>query len=189
MGIFSRFFKENRSNVSINTNITEQFTSPCSMPFGSLFDLANQSDLSLSSVYRGVTLISNTVSTLPLTLSKRTSKGLKAFVTCPSYEIITSQPNHFTTMSELLKLLVQSALIHGAGYAYIKRDDVGNCVGLYFLKHGTVTPLTRTSIFNEPMYMINAEGLRITTEACNLIIIKNFSEDGLTTRSALDICR
>lgn len=138
----------------------------------------------LSTVYRCVEVISDSVAQLPLEPYKLDTDGYRIkFTSHPSYRILNKEPNNRMSRFTFIKTLVVSTLLKGNGYAYIERDNKGNATALHYIPSELVTIIPPTTIGENVMY--NVTGLSNSVESCNMIHILNFSYDGITGISTL----
>ncbi|WP_353174148.1 phage portal protein [Acinetobacter rudis] len=80
--------------------------------------------LKLDAVWACVRLISETISTLPLTLYERQSDGSRKPASGhPLYSVLKTQPNAHMTSVNYTQALVASLLLRGNGYTQIKRQN------------------------------------------------------------------
>lgn len=137
----------------------------------------------LSTVYRCVEVISDSVAQLPLEPYKMDSQGYKIkFTSHPTYKLLNKEPNPRMTRFDFIKVLIVSTLLKGNGYAYIERDGKGDAQGLHFIPAELVTVNRPKSLKESVSYSIAGLG---TVESCNMIHIKNFSYDGIEGVSTL----
>lgn len=137
----------------------------------------------LSTVYRCVEVISDSVAQLPLEPYRIDSKGYKIkFTSHPTYKLLNKEPNPRMTRFDFIKVMIVSTLLKGNGYAFIERDDKGNAQGLHFIPAELVTIIRPKSLRESVSYSIAGLG---TVESCNMIHIKNFSYDGMEGISTL----
>lgn len=153
-----------------------------------LFNGANNYSTSkamlLSTVYRCVEVISDSVAQLPLEPYKVDSEGYRfKFTSHPSYRLLNSEPNCRMSRFTFIKTLVVSTLLKGNGYAFIERDSEGNAVALHYIPSELVTIIKPKNIKENVSYQIT--GFSKIVEACNMIHILNFSYDGLEGVSTL----
>ena len=157
---------------------------------GSLFDSlhyninggcsANKAML-LSTVYRCVDVISDSVAQLPLEPYYKDKDGFKMkFIEHPSYYILNKEPNKIMSRFTFIKTLVVSTLLKGNGYALIERDGKGDAVALHY-----VNPDFVTAINEDGNIKYSVTGIKGYVESCNMIHILNFSYDGITGISTL----
>ena len=138
----------------------------------------------LSTVYRCVEVISDSVAQLPLEPYKIDADGYRLkFTSHPSYRILNKEPNNRMTRFTFIKTLVVSTLLKGNGFAYIERDNKGNAIALHYIPSELVTIIPPSTIGENVMY--NVTGLSNSVESCNMIHILNFSYDGITGISTL----
>lgn len=137
----------------------------------------------LSTVYRCVEVISDSVAQLPLEPYRIDSNGYKLkFTSHPTYKLLNKEPNPRMTRFDFIKVMIVSTLLKGNGYAYIERDDKGNAQGLHFIPAELVTIIRPKSLNEAVSYSMAGLG---KVESCNMIHIKNFSYDGIEGVSTL----
>ena len=96
----------------------------------------------LSTVYRCVDLISDSVGVLPLETYLLDSLGYKRpHFNHPIYDILNLEPNENMTRFTFFKTLMTSVLLRGNGYAYIERDNSNRVVQLEYLPSENVSML------------------------------------------------
>lgn len=138
----------------------------------------------LSTVYRCVEVISDSVAQLPLEPYKVDSSGYKIkFTSHPTYRLLNSEPNSRMTRFTFIKTLIVSTLLKGNAYAYIERDGEGNAVALHYIPTDLVTIIPPKTLQDNVAYSIT--GLSNVIEPCNMIHILNFSYDGINGISTL----
>lgn len=153
-----------------------------------LFNGANSYSTSkamlLSTVYRCVEVISDSVAQLPLEPYKIDSNGYKIkFTSHPSYRLLNCEPNQRMSRFTFIKTLIVSTLLKGNGYAYIERDSEGNAVALHYIPSELVTIIKPKGLKDNTAYSIT--GISNVVESCNMIHILNFSYDGIEGISTL----
>ena len=157
------------------------------LTYNSSGSYTNSKALLLSTVYRCVETISDSVAALELEPYYIDKNGYKTkFTTHPTYYLLSREPNKKMSRFTFIKTLIISMLLKGNGYAYIQRDKKGDCIGLHFIHPDKVTVIEdpRTG---EISY--NIVGFRNKVESCNIIHILNFSYDGITGISTLQHAR
>jgi HK97 family phage portal protein len=113
----------------IPTSYAEQSASPVT------FDSAMQ----LSSVWACVKLISETVSSLPLTIYKMTPNGRKIDVNHPLSILFNGKVNRYQTKIEFFETVLLNLLTSGNAYCYIQRINEERIVGLLPLMSADMT--------------------------------------------------
>lgn len=145
--------------------------------------ITEQKALNLSVVYRCVAILSDSVATLPLELYHLDSKHNKIKATNhPIYELLTCAPNKKINIYTFWKLMIQSMLNKGAGYAYIEKE--GNKVkGIHWIPTEYVTIRPPQTIAEPPTYEI--QGINGIVEDSQIIKVLNYTSDGITGISTL----
>jgi HK97 family phage portal protein len=128
----------------------------------------------ISSYFRGVDMISDSLATMPLKLEfhdgqENTAHPLKSILR-----------NRYT----LVKMLVESVFNRGNGYCYIQRDNSGNVTGLRFLSPEDVSieyDKKRNEVFYRCSLITNAR-----IEPINMIHLKKWTRDGVVGQSLIN---
>jgi HK97 family phage portal protein len=149
----------------------------------------------LSTVYRCVDLISDSVATLPLETYRIDEGGFKEqYKTHPAYQLLGLEPNENMTKYVFFKTLITSVLLNGNGYAYIQRDGRGEVEELIFLPPGCVTQMDvpdEAGVYHRWYYVSAYRGYKFGlqgdgfVEARDMIHVLNLSYDGLVGRSTI----
>lgn len=156
------------------------------LSFDSLFynssgGYATDKAMLLSTVYRCVDVISDSVAQLPLEPFKIDSQGYKIKLTNhPSYYVLNKEPNYRMSRFTFIKTLIISTLLRGNGYAYIERDVNGNVKGLHYIDPDRVTITDDTTGL-----VYNITGFKNQIMDSDIIHILNFSYDGIHGISTL----
>ncbi len=87
--------------------------------------------MNISAVYRAVEIISDSIALLPIKVMQRSKKNKDEIETHPLY---LAFQNNTLTKYNLMKLLIQSVLLKGNGFAYIERGADGTVIGIRFLE-------------------------------------------------------
>ena len=162
-----------------STDTTPQHTPWCdALLFGS--NLKEQNAMCLSAVYRATELISDSVATLPIRINKRDGKHKAETTEHPLYNWLQNGGlvSKFTTV----KLLIQSVILRGNGFALIDRDKQGNAISLRYLEAKDVT-INYDRLKGTLDYTV--VGLRQRVEPCNMIHLLKNSYDGVNGISVL----
>ena len=137
----------------------------------------------LSTVYRCVEVVSDSVAQLPLEPYRIDSQGYKIkFTSHPTYKLLNKEPNPRMTRFTFIKSLIVSTLLKGNGYAFIDRDNKGDAIGLHFIPAELVTVIRPKSLREAVSYSIAGLG---KVESKDMIHILNFSYDGIEGVSTL----
>jgi HK97 family phage portal protein len=140
----------------------------------------------LSTVYRCVEVISDSIAQLPLEVIQTKNNHKHKYVKHAAYKLLAKEPNQNMSRYTFIKLMVTSMLLKGNAYAYIVRDERYNAKAIYYVPSEYVTIIKPTRIGEPIRYSVT--GIKGEVEACNMIHILNFTYDGFegisTIRSA-----
>lgn len=193
---YRKFFgleKEKRNNeLQYVSNFSDALT------FGSIF--CNTTPMNLSAVYRATELISDSIAVLPIKVQKLGEDGKNELDSHP-IKLLFSERNSNNLLSKFnfMKLLVQSVILRGNGFALIERAEDGTVTGLKYLEsteviinynkqtfdlYYTVPKLTKTKHI-EPINMIHLvknsyngiEGVSVLSYANRIIKTANATEE------------
>ena len=147
------------------------------LTFGGIYN--GYAAMNVSAVYRAVELISDSIASLPIYITSRSDKELTG------HNLNYIFKNMVMTRYNFMKLLVQSVLLKGNGFAYIERADDGTVTDLHFIESGDVVvnwdKYTRTLY-----YQVNVlKGRTVKVEPCNIIHLVKNSYDGINGVSVL----
>lgn len=150
------------------------------LPF---FGTNNQySAMNLSAVYRAVELISNSIATLPIKILIQDESGKNEAEKHPlNYVFSDRNTDNLISRYTLMKLLVQSVLLRGNGFALIERAN-GNIKSLRYLEPNDVI-IVFDKINNNLYYDVPI--LKRHVEPKDMIHLVMFSYDGVKGLSVL----
>ena len=142
--------------------------------------------MNLSAVYRATELISDSIAVLPIKIQQTDKKNGKNEVESHPLKVVFSDRANGNILSKynMMKLLIQSVILRGNGFAYIERAEDGTVTGLRFLEPQEVI-INYNKITNELYYTVPKMTKSKHIEPCNMIhLIKN-SYDGVNGISIL----
>ncbi|MDR1883000.1 MAG: phage portal protein [Prevotella sp.] len=148
----------------------------------------------LSTVYRCVDLISDSVAVLPMETYELDKDGFKTpYKSHPAYDLLDLEPNENMTRFTFFKTIMTSVLLRGNGYAYIERDAQQKPVQLIYIPSEQVSVvwiIDRDNI-RRKRYMVSSMDYKFTqlVEPRDMIHILNFSYDGIIGVSTLTHAR
>lgn len=173
--IFKSLFKKKKPEIEERNYLFDSLT------YNSKGGYTTNKAMLLSTVYRCVDVISDSVAQLPLEPYLIDSSGYKTkYTDHPTYYLLNREPNQNMSRFTFIKTLIVSVLLKGNGYAYIERDNNGNVQSLQFIEADYVTAFTTG---NKLMYSIT--GFNALVEPINMIHILNFSYNGIDGISTL----
>ena len=94
----------------------------------------NYGAMNLSAVYRATEIISDSIAILPIRIKEDKKEHLEEI----NHPLQFAFSNGVISKYTLIKLLVQSVLLRGNGYAYIERGADGTVTGLRYLDSSEV---------------------------------------------------
>lgn len=177
MGLLD-IFKRNRNDIHDAVLTTPSVQSVnTGLLFGNLFQ--NGNSLTLSAVYRCVELISDSVAILPISIETKDGKYL------PNHQLYQVFDNRDNLLDKytFIKMLVQSVLLKGNGFAYINRYQDGSVKSLRFIESNDVSinynKETGKLYYTAPLIS------KKQIEPINMVHLKKFSYDGINGISVL----
>ncbi len=158
-------------------------------PTASGASITEDTALNISAVYCAVTLISNSLKTLPWFVYRRLARGGRDLATDhPVYKLLHRSPNPETTPSRFKKLLASWVLLWGNGRAEIERDGYGQPVALWPI-HPSRCVTKRNSAGDIVHEVYNEDGSMVTLDDEDVFHVQGFSKDGLTGISVIGLAR
>ena len=143
----------------------------------------------LSTVYRCVDLISDSIAVLPLKTYEIDKDGFKAEAKKhPAYYVLDTEPNEDMTRFVFFKTLMTSVLLAGNGYAYIERDGL-KVSQLVYIPSGAVSIVWITDKQGIMRKRYKVQGFTDLVEPRDMIHVLNFSYDGINGISTLEHAR
>ena len=151
------------------------------LPF---FPFNNQnSAMNLSAVYRAVELISNSIATLPIKILINDESGKNEADKHPlNYVFSDRNANNLLNKFTMMKLIVQSVLLRGNGFALIERGAVVTVKGLRYIETNDVI-INYDKVKNTLYYDVPFIKKRV--EPKDMLHFVMFSYDGIKGLSVL----
>lgn len=141
----------------------------------------SQTALKLSTVYRCVEVLSNSVAQLPVAPYNAETKSIMR--EHPAYGILAIEPNRRMTRYTFFKQIVQDILLNGNAYAYIERDAHNLPVQLIYIPAGFVSIIHPGNVFGDIKYTV--AGVSQIVEHTDMLHFLNLSKDGVTGLSTI----
>ena len=176
---FFGFKQEKRSGLEYVSHFSDALT------FGCLVN--NSNAMCLSAVYRATDLISDSIAMLPIKVQKTDDKNGKNELESHPLKLVFGDKNNGNVLSKfnLMKLLVQSVLLKGNGFAYIQRAEDGSVTGLRFLESHDVI-INWNKYKNKLFYQVTVnDGKKLNVEPIDMIHLVKNSYDGINGLSIL----
>lgn len=175
----------------IRSSSKKEIQNVVSTSYGSgIFLQSRENAMLLSTVYRCVDVISDSIAQLPLETFKVDSDGFKRpFMDHPVYSLLNEEPNEDMTRYTFFKTMVASVLLKGNAYAYIERDNRGNAIQLIYLPFHYVDIVWITDASGIQRKRYKVIGFSELVEPKDMIHVLNFSYDGIIGVSTLTHAR
>lgn len=157
--------KEEKRNVD---NLYPIFSE--ALTFGGLS--GKYGNMNLSAVYRAVELISDSIAVLPIKIRETDKNHSEETTQHPLYYFFNDKTENPISKYNLMKLLVQSVILKGNGFAHIKRDATGEPIGIRFLKSEDVT-INYNDVTNDVTYTCAKIGSKKILPKDMIHLIKN----------------
>lgn len=151
--VFARGSTEQKAGQPIKLNSPEAFPLFGVIPVKSGVTVTAQSAMRVPAVRRAVSLIAESVATLPFKTYSATKEAAKDH---PSYALVHDWANDWTSAEELREQLTTDALLFGHGFAQVARNGEGRPVYLLRIEPGAVG--IEYDYFGEPSYRVQLKG-------------------------------
>ena len=177
MGKFSNFFKRGAAQLKAvtagETRIRSTHPENASTPSAAL---------RIATVYRCVSLISESVANLPLIIERRNGRVFSRVEEGLLPYLLTVEPNEWTNAYDFWRQAVQSRLLYGDAYIVPVRDYQDKIQRLVLARPGTAAPL-----FYSGGYRIDdpEQGVTGEFEENQVIRLKGLTLDGVNTLSVI----
>lgn len=176
--MFSIFNKKKIEEREMGGEIPEPSFSPSLFP---VFSNSNN-PMGLSAVYRAVEIISDSIATLPIKVMLKDEKNYQNLNGHYLNLIFKSNTDRLTKYN-FVKLLIQSVLLKGNGYAYIERGENGKPKSLRFLPSSDVV-INYNKQNNSLTYTCSLVSKKVIQPEDMIHLVKN-SYDGINGVSVL----
>ena len=163
--IFQRIFGPRQETETVKVEEERGLFDGLGLSYSTASSYSNSKAMKLSVVYACVNLLSNTIATLPLKVVKYEKGRRVELKEHPLDLILNLAPNKRYNKFNMMKLLIESILLNGNGYLYIKRDERLNVVGLELLNPAFVQPMPQDD--GTVKYIV--EGMGSAVDSANMI--------------------
>jgi HK97 family phage portal protein len=146
--------------------------------------------LSLSAVYRAVTLVADSIASLPVGIYKRSDdgEGKEKFRDHPLWSLLRHKPNPLQNAVEFRNTMMIHLLLKGNFYAQIIRNGVGDVVELMTLHPDRVTPkLIDMNKTVSIVYQVTLSSGQIVFPQDQIFHVRAMTTEGLKGLSPLDV--
>jgi HK97 family phage portal protein len=151
--------------------------------------VAPSNALQIASVYACVRVISETISTLPVHVYRRTDSGHELVRDHPAAKLLEQGPNDEMSRVDLFETLVGHVLLWGNGYAEVNRSVVdGSLVSIWPMRPDQTVP-SRNSRSALVYQSVADDGTLVRRRADRVLHIRGLSFDGLLGYSPVTLAR
>lgn len=124
-----KLFNWNKDKVEKRDNDINYISYGDALFFSSIYN--QYTSMNISAVYRAVEIISDSIAVLPIKVKQKNKEHQDELDSHPLYFAFE---NNTLTKFNMMKLLIQSVLLKGNGYAFIERGADGTVTGIRFLE-------------------------------------------------------
>lgn len=149
-------------------------------------NVSEYSALTYSAIWNAVSLISGTVSTLPLHLIKKDGKNKSLASEKPLFRVLYAQPNPYMTAMSMREAMVSHLLLWGNAYAEIVRDSYGRVNGLWPISPNRIKPEWQSG---QLIYKISVDSDEIIMPRERILHIPGLGFDGFVGYSVVAMAR
>jgi HK97 family phage portal protein len=133
-----------------------------------------------TAVFRCISIIANTIASLPFNVYKRTPDGRESTPTHPLQRILHDQPNRITSSYTFRQIIAGGLLTNGNGYAVIGRNNAGRILDLLQLPPQDVEVERKGSNGNFRIeYVATIDGEKFAVPQESMIHVPGFGFDGV----------
>ena len=133
---------------------------------------SNSRAMKISTAFACTNILSNSVALLPIKVTKFVD-GKRISVKHPLEKILNLTPNPKYNQFNFYKLLIESVILNGNGYAYIERDERLNVKALHLINPAYVTPMPQED--GTVKYIV--AGMDSAVDAMNMIHLFQHCDD------------
>lgn len=142
----------------------------------------SNSAMAISAVYRATELISDNIAILPIKIKDIDKEHIAEVTEHSLLSIFKNKSGNVMSKYTLIKMLIQSTILYGNGFAYIKRDKDGNVTDIQFLNSNDV--VVNYDKYNNKLYY-TCTLLKKRIEPINMIHLVKNSYDGVNGKSII----
>jgi HK97 family phage portal protein len=149
--------------------------------------VSQRTALTLSAIFRGISLVANTLAKMPLHLYERIDEqARRRALDHPAYHLVRRKPNEWMTAFAFKQLLQGHALLRGNGYAYIVRNGAAEPIELLPLLPTETYPVRE----NGRLWYVTLVGSELRKlPPQDVIHIRGLGYDGLMGYDVLSLAR
>lgn len=184
MGLFDRKQKSQvPQNETEQRSAFEELGVGLALNYNGYSTYKTTQSMTLAAVHRCVTVIMNSVASLPVRLYVYDKDGYKSEVKNSLSYLLGKKPNNKMNSYTFYSLIVKDILLNGNAYALILREN-GNIVGFQYIPAGLVTPIDMITRIDYQVTGING-----IVKQEDILHFMNYTENGVFGLSVLTHAR
>ena len=154
-------------------------------PYGTGVNITPDTALTFTAVWSAVRLISESVSSLPISVFTKENNGdKKEDVNSSIYKLLKYKPNPYQNKITFFELQMMNLCLNGNSYVYIERDRLARPINLYPLNYEDMTIIKKD---NKLFYEDGTTGK--IYDADDILHFTGMTTDGITGLSPIDVCK
>ncbi len=176
-------FQKNKE-IKRNNDINIRYVGNKTNKYSPIYD--EEKALANSVIYRGVSILTDSVASIPLSIYRKDKKGFwKADEKNTLYNVLTRNANERQTIYELLEGLVFQLIMYGNSYILIKRNAASDVKELVLLYPHTVYHDVISNTYNITDTYNGVSGLFNSNQ---IIHLRHKSLENIVGKSVVDYC-
>lgn len=169
--IFSRIFGK-KETETVKVEEERSLFGGIGLEYSSSTSYSNSLAMKLATAYACTNILSNSVALLPIKVVAYNG-GSKTEVEHSLNTVLNLYPNSRYNRYNFFKLLIESLILNGNGYAYIERDEKLNVKSLQLIDPSFVTPMPQAD--GTVKYIVN--GMKTAVDSSNMIHLFQHCDD------------
>ena len=184
MGLFTRKKTQTVEPVEQRSNVENESVFGLALQYNGWSTYKTSLALTLSAVYRCVTVISDGVASLPVKLYRLDDDGYEYEMNDGLSYLLSKKPSEKMNAFTFYKLIVKDILMNGNAYALIDRDGKGDVKALRYVQAGLVSPI---DMGDRIQYQVT--GMNKLVNQKDILHFMNYSDSGVYGISVLTYAR
>ena len=184
MAIFDIFKRKEAPAAPVKEPEQRSILGEVGLTYNGLTGYAKSKAMNLATAYACTNILSNSVALLPIKVIKFVD-GKRVEVEHPLDKVLNLVPNKKFNKFNFFKLLIESVILNGNGYAYIERDDRLNVKALHLIDPAFVQPMPQED--GSVKYIV--AGMDSAVDSINMIHVFQHCDEFMNGISVLKYAR
>lgn len=197
MGVLDNLFKGNMNNSDeVLVDMSTYDTSSSTVNSENITqNIDEDTAMGIASLYQGITIISDTIASMPIYLYRNNDGFQEMLVDDPRNNIMSGMANEVLTSYNLKKVMVKDLILYGNSYVKIVRGKGDTVESLYYLPNEVVTPKSDSNgyYFEIKEFDTGVDGEKVDSEVVDfydmLLLIRNNKYNSVKGTGLLDIAK